>query len=104
VSQLIPVAGGHVWPLLHQELYEPVQRCHDVRGVDHGPLGEIVGADYTLLIRKRPEPLFFLRHMDIFRNWTLLSFLYLFLGFLLGLRLAQGHHLFVHGDNSVLDT
>jgi hypothetical protein len=74
VSVEISVAGGHVRSLLLQDLHKPVQGRPDEHTVDHGPLGDVIGEDFTLRIEEDQNSLFFLRRMDFCLKLTCLSY------------------------------
>jgi hypothetical protein len=64
VSVEISVAGGYVRSLILQDLHKPVQGRPDEHIVDHGPLGDVIGEDFTLRIEEDQNSLFFLE------EWT----------------------------------
>jgi hypothetical protein len=55
----IPAGGGHVHNLCLNLVHHSVQPYSDVRCVDHGPLGDVVGVDYTLRIKEDQGQVFF---------------------------------------------
>jgi hypothetical protein len=64
VSLEISVTGVHFRSLLLHDLHKPVQQCPDECSIDNSPLGDMVGEDFTLQLKKTMGIVFFLIGME----------------------------------------